>query len=94
MNRSRSLLALAVVVAAASFPVGCAPVDPDRTGDPDGGIGAAGTNDPDAPKTQEEARKRQVEEEAAFRKKGHRSAGRAASARRPAAPFHVLNHSS
>ncbi|OJW17862.1 MAG: hypothetical protein BGO49_30690 [Planctomycetales bacterium 71-10] len=68
MNRSRSLLASAVLVMAASFPVGCTPDDPDRTGDAKAGIGAAGTNDPNAPKSQEEARKRQLEEEAAFRK--------------------------
>lgn len=68
MYRSRSLLASAVLVMAASFPLGCTPDDPDRTGDAKAGIGAAGTNDPNAAKSQEEARQRQLEEEAAFRK--------------------------
>jgi hypothetical protein len=73
MNRLRSLLVLAVLVASASFPIGCGADDPDKTGDARAGIGAAGANDPDAPKSQDEARQRQLQEEAAFQKKGRKS---------------------
>lgn len=72
-TRLRSLLAPAALVAAvALLPMGCGD-DPDMTGDSKAGIGAAGTNDPNAPQSPEEAYKRQMEEEAAFQKKGRRS---------------------
>ena len=68
MRRPGSVLALAALAAAVSLPIGCSRDDPDRTGDANGGIGAAGTNAANAPQTQEEARKQQMEQEAAFRK--------------------------
>ncbi len=71
MKRHRIILALAVVSAAAALPLGCSSNDPDRTGDANAGIGAAGTNAENAPKTQEEARKQQLEQEEAFRKAKH-----------------------
>lgn len=64
----RLVLACAAALAAVSIPIGCTNDDADRTGDATAGIGAAGVNAPDAPQTQEEMRKQQMEQEAAFRK--------------------------
>ncbi|AMV38117.1 hypothetical protein [Planctomyces sp. SH-PL62] len=64
----RFVLACAAALAAVAIPIGCADYDADKTGDAAAGIGAAGVNAPDAPQTQEEMRKQQMEQEAAFRK--------------------------
>lgn len=66
MPSPRDLIALSLLALAFSIS-GCSE-NPDRTGDPDGGIGAPGVNAPDAPQSEEEAYQRQMEEEAAFQK--------------------------
>ncbi|WP_165251031.1 hypothetical protein [Paludisphaera soli] len=68
MNKIRFALACAAALTAVAIPIGCLGDDPDRTGDDVAGIGAPGVNAPNAPQTQEEMRKQQMEQEAAFRK--------------------------
>ncbi|MDG3004451.1 hypothetical protein [Paludisphaera mucosa] len=72
MSRHRFSLACAAALVAVSIPIGCENGNPDRTGVADAGIGAAGVNAPDAPRSQEESRKKQMEQEAAFQKTRHK----------------------